>query len=163
MRIRSSSMVRGITIATPLVTVLAISGTAFAQQGQLGTAQEAKAMLDRAVATVKADQAVALAMFNKGEGGFRDRDLYPFCFRIADGKGVATPLAVPAGTDLRTLKDPTGKAYGQEAYAAAQKPEGQITEVDYMFPKPGTTTPAVGKVSFVTKVSDLICGVGYYK
>jgi hypothetical protein len=163
MRIRSSSMVRGITIATPLVTVLAISGTAFAQQGQLGTAQEAKAMLDRAVATVKADQAVALAMFNKGEGGFRDRDLYPFCFRIADGKGVATPLAVPAGTDLRTLKDPTGKAYGQEAYAAAQKPEGQITEVSYIFPKPGTTAPAVAKESFVTKVADLLCGVGYYK
>jgi len=29
---------------------------------------------------------VALAMFNKGEGEFRDRDLYPFCFRVADGK-----------------------------------------------------------------------------
>jgi hypothetical protein len=163
MRVRSSSMVRRITIATTSVAVLTLSPAAFAQQGQLGTAQEARAMLDKAVAAVKSDQAVALAMFNKGEGGFRDRDLYPFCFRIADGKGVATPLAVPAGTDLRTLKDPTGKAYGQEAYAAAQKPEGQITEVNYMFPKPGTTTPAVAKVSFVTKVGDLICGVGYYK
>jgi hypothetical protein len=146
-----------------IAVALFISTQAIAQQGQLGTAQEARAMLDKAVAAVKADQAVALAMFNKGEGGFRDRDLYPFCFRIGDGKGVATPLAVPAGTDLRTLKDPTGKAYGQETYAAAQKSEGQITEVNYMFPKPGTTTPAVGKVSFVTKVSDLICGVGYYK
>jgi signal transduction histidine kinase len=161
MRVRSSSMVRRFTIATASVTVLAISATAFSQP--LGTAQEARAMLDKAVSAVKSDQAVALAMFNKGEGGFRDRDLYPFCFRIADGKGVATPLAVLAGTDLRTLKDPTGKAYGQETYAAAQKPEGQITEVNYMFPKPGTTTPAVAKVSFVTKVGDLICGVGYYK
>jgi signal transduction histidine kinase len=147
--------------AAAAAMVLTFPPTAFAQQ--LGTAQEARTMLDKAVAAVKADQAVALAMFNKGEGGFRDRDLYPFCFRIADGKGVATPLAVLAGTDLRTLKDPTGKAYGQEAYAATQKPEGQITEVNYMFPKPGTTTPAVAKVSFVTKVGDLICGVGYYK
>jgi hypothetical protein len=156
-------MAQRITIAAASVTLLALSITALAQPGQLGTAQEARVMLDKAVAAVKADQAVALAMFNKGEGGFRDRDLYPFCFRIADGKGVATPLAVPAGTDLRTLKDPTGKAYGQETYAAAQKPEGQITEVNYMFPKPGTTAPAVAKESFVTKVGDLLCGVGYYK
>jgi signal transduction histidine kinase len=121
-------------------------------------------MLDKAVSALTADQAVALAMFNKGEGGFRDRDLYPFCFRVADGKYVANPaLAVPAGTDTHTLKDPTGKVFGEDLYAAAQKPEGQITEVSYMFPKPGTTAPAVPKVSFVTRLGDLGCGVGYYK
>ncbi len=153
-----------LTVATAALLCLGVCTSAFAQQGQLGTPQEAKAMLDKAVAAVKADQAVALAMFNKGEGGFKDRDLYPFCFRIADGKTVASPLAVPAGTDVRTLKDPNGKAFGQELYAAGQKPEGQITEIsDYMFPKPGTTAPAVPKVSFVTKVADLGCGVGYYK
>jgi hypothetical protein len=146
--------------AAALLCVGTASST-FAQQ--LGTPQEARAMLDKAVAAVKADQAMALGMFNKGEGGFRDRDLYPFCFRVSDGKGLATPLAVPIGTDLRTLTDPTGKVYGQEAYAAAQKPEGQITEVSYMFPKPGTTAPAVPKVSFVTRAGDLVCGVGYYK
>ena len=119
-------------------------------------------MLDKAVAAVKADQAVALAMFNKGEGGFRDRDLYPFCFRISDGKGLAGPVAVASGVDARTLKDPTGN-FGLELYAAAQKPEGQVTEVSYMFPKPGTTAPAVPKVSYVTRAGDLGCGVGYYK
>jgi hypothetical protein len=155
-------MLRTFTFAVASAAILTLSPTAFAQS-QLGTADEAKAMLTKAVAAVKADQAVALAMFNKGEGGFKDRDLYTFCFRIGDGKGVATPIAVPAGTDLRTLKDPTGKAFGLETYAAAQKPEGQITVVDYMFPKPGTTAPAVPKVSFVTKVADLVCGVGYYK
>ena len=156
-------MVRAFMIAVASAAVLALSPTAFAQ-GQFGTADEAKAMLAKAVAAVKADQAVALAMFIKGEGGFKDRDLYPFCFRIGDGKTLASPLAVPAGTDVRTLKDPTGKVYGVELYAAAQKPEGQITEVgDYMFPKPGTTAPTVPKVSFVTKVGDLGCGVGYYK
>jgi signal transduction histidine kinase len=120
-------------------------------------------MLDKAVAAVKADRDVALAMFNKGEGGFRDRDLYPFCFRAGDGKGIVGPVAVPAGTDTRTLKDPSGNAFGLELYAAAQKPEGQVTEISYMFPKPGTTAPAVAKVSFVTRVADLGCGVGYYK
>ena len=121
-------------------------------------------MLDKAVAAVKADQAVAIAMFLKGEGGLLDRELYPFCYRIADGKSLAGPKAVQAGTDVRTLKDANGNAYGQAIYAAAQKPEGEITEVpSYMFPKPDTTTPTFEKVSFVTKVGDLGCGVGYYK
>src|SRR5262249_40115171 len=60
----------------------------------------------------EADRDVALAMFNKGEGGFRDSDLYPFCIRVTDGKNVAGPVYVRAGMDTRTLKDPNGKAYG---------------------------------------------------
>jgi hypothetical protein len=144
------------------VSALTLTVTALAQ-GQFGTPQEARAMLDKAVAAVKADQLVALAMFLKGEGGFKDRDLYPFCFRIADGKIIASPPVVPAGTDVRTLKDASGRVYGVDIYAAAQKPEGQITEVSYMFPRPGEPTKPVQKVSFVTKVGELGCGVGYYK
>jgi hypothetical protein len=152
-------MFRALIIGGLLAASSTFSTGAFAQ----GTAQQAKAMLDKAVAAVKADRDVALAMFNKGEGGFREGDLYPFCFRISDGKGVATPVYVPAGTDTRTLKDSTGKVYGQELHAAAQKPEGQVTEVSYLAPKPGTTAPAIAKVSYVTRVADLGCGVGYYK
>jgi hypothetical protein len=139
---------------------LLFSTTAFAQ----GTAAEAKAMLQKTVAAVKADKAKTLDLINKGEGGFLDRDLYPFCFNLSDGKTVA--LANPnakqlLGTDVRTNKDSTGKVFGPELYAAAQKPEGQITEVSYMFPKPGADATPVAKVSFVTKVGDLGCGVGY--
>ena len=54
-----------------------------------------------------------------------------------------------------------GLAICAEIYKAAQ--DGKITEVgNYMFPRPGQTEPAA-KVSFVTKVGDLGCGVGYYK
>ena len=142
--------------------VLTLSATAFAQQ--LGTADEAKGMLLKAVAALKADRDVTLGMINKGEGGFRDRDLYVFCVRVSDGKQLASGAVIPPiGTDQRTLKDSTGKAFGLELYAAGQKPEGEITEVSYMFPKPGTTAPPVSKVSFVTRVGDLGCGVGYYK
>jgi Single Cache domain 2 len=152
-----------LTLTAMALLCVGVSSSAFAQQGQFGTPQEARAMLDKAVAAVKADRDLALAMFNKGEGGFRDRDLYVFCTRMGDAKGLAGPVAVPAGTDQRTLKDSTGKEFGRELYAAMEKPEGQITEVSYMFPKPGTTAPAFPKVSLVTRVGDLGCGVGYYK
>ena len=138
------------------------SGTAFAQ----GTATEARTMLDKAAVAVKADKAITLDTINKGEGGFLDRDLYVFCFNSGDGNIVATGTSNPAGKkvigqDVRTLKDATGKMYGPDLYAAAK--EGQITEVSYMFPKPGADTTPVAKVSFVTKAGDLGCGVGYYK
>ena len=123
-------------------------------------------MLDKAVAAVKADKTKALDTFNKANGGFLDRDLYVFCAETTDGKIVANgnPNAKKLlGTDLRKLKDSNGKAYGQEIFAAGQKPEGQITEVrGYLFPRPSDPKPA-SKNSFVTKVGDLFCGVGYYK
>ena len=149
-------------IAMASATVLSLSPTAFAQ----GVATEAKAMLDKAFAAVKADKAKTLDMINKGEGGFLDRDLYVFCFNIGDGKPVANGSTSPAakktiGLDARTLKDATGKVFGQDLYDAAK--EGQITEVSYMFPKPGADTTPVAKISLVTMVGDLGCGVGYYK
>src|SRR6476469_5294752 len=52
---------------------------------QFGTAEEAKAMLERAVAAVKDDKAKSLDMFKKGEGGFKDRDLYVWCANASDG------------------------------------------------------------------------------
>jgi predicted TPR repeat methyltransferase len=55
------------------------------------------------------------------------------------------------------------KAWGVEFYAASQKPERQITELSYMFPKPGADRTPVAKESFITRIGDLGCGVGYYK
>ena len=154
-------MLRTLIISAVSGAALTFSVTAFA--GGQGP-EEAKAMLQKAVAAVKADQTLALIMFVKGEGGFLEGDLYPFCFRIADGKALATPKAVKAGSDIKSLKDSDGNSYGLELYAAGQKPEGEITEIkNYKFPKPGTTEPMFSKISFVTKVGELACGVGYYK
>ena len=49
-------------------------------------------MLEKAVAAVKEDKAKALDMFNKGEGGFKDRDLYVWCANASDGIVTATSL-----------------------------------------------------------------------
>ena len=82
-------MLRTSMIAAVSAAVLMLSSTAFAQQTG-GTAEEAKAMLVKAVAAVKEDKTKALDMFNKGEGGFLDRDLYVFCSNVSDGITVAT-------------------------------------------------------------------------
>ena len=56
---------------------------------EFGTAEEARAMLERAVAAVKEDKAKAIDMFNKGADGFKDRDLYVFCANASDGTVTA--------------------------------------------------------------------------
>jgi len=145
-----------------LLCIIALAGAVLAR-AQYGTAAEAKAMLEKAVVAVKADKSKALDMFNKGEGGFLDRDLYPFCINISDGVllAVANPNGKQnLGKDVRGLKD--GNAFGQEIYEAGQKPEGVISQVSYMFARPNDPTP-VAKVSYVTRVGDIYCGVGYYK
>src|SRR5262249_52522418 len=122
----------------------------------------------QAVAAVKAGKAKTLATINKGEGGFLDRDLYPFCFNLSDGALVATAPARQdrIGKDVRLNKDASGKAYGVELYNAAKNgKEGAFAEVSYLFLKPGAAAeaPPAQKVSFITRVGDLGCGVGYYK
>src|SRR5271156_3640604 len=158
-------MIRGLMMGMVSAAAVTLSAAAFAQDDRFGTAQEARAMLDKVVAAVKADKTKALDMFNKGEGGFRDRELYPFCFNISDGKIVAVgnPNTLGLlGLDRGTLKGAT-KGFGLNVYAAAEKPEGEITEVSYLFPKPGADAIPVPKASFVARVGDLGCGVGYYK
>lgn len=139
-----------------MITGALITGTSFA--AEYGSAVEAKAMLEKAVAAVKANKPGALTQFAKGEGGFKDRDLYPFCGG-PDGNFTAHPTLT--GKSLKDLKDKEGKPIGEEMYKNAQ--EGKISEVSYMWPRPGTTEPLVQKVSYFTKIGDQVCAVGYYK
>ena len=121
-------------------------------------------MLDRAVAVLKTEfKATALSKFNdKNNKEFNDRDLYVFCLNMSDGNITATANQALMGTDVRALKfkdDP----FGQRVYDTLKgSPEGSVATVDYNFPKPGTTE-SVPKESFMTRVGDQGCGVGYYK
>ena len=150
-------MMKKLSFLTAALCIMALAGAATAVAGEYGTSAEAKAMLQKATAAVKKDKAKALEMFRKGEGGFKDRDLYVFCGG-PDGNFTAHPKLT--GKSLKNLKDKAGKPLGQEIYAVAQ--EGKISEVSYMWPRPGSTKP-VQKVTYVTKVSDEVCAVGYYK
>ena len=61
-------MLRAIGMTILAIATVVLSGSAFAQQPQFGSATDAKAMLERAIVAVKADRGAALAKFNKGEG-----------------------------------------------------------------------------------------------
>jgi hypothetical protein len=135
-------------------------GLASAQQS--GTAAEARAMLDRAVAALKVNEATALSAFNdKDNKQFREGDLYVFCINMSDGTLTAHPNPALLGKDLRARKrndDP----YGQRIYDALKESGGGVVTVTYSDPKPGTTLP-VPKESFLARVGEQGCGVGYYK
>ena len=153
-------MLGRLTIATLIALGLAVATPSYAQKPEYGSAAEAKAMLEKTVAAIKADKAKTLTMINKGEGGFKDRDLYPACSGL-DGKVTAHPEKTRIGMDRNTMKDETGKAYGAEIMKVAA--EGKIAEVSYMFPRPGPDKTPVQKVAYVTRVGDQVCLVGYYK
>jgi hypothetical protein len=119
-------------------------------------ADKAKAMLERVAIEVKKDHSAAIQMFTKGEYGFRDGYIYPFCFRIGDGLVVTGQTA---GQDIRTFSGATG----QKIFDAAQRPEPEITELEYLAPKPGAADPRpVRKITFVRRIGEFGCGVGYY-
>jgi cytochrome c len=147
-------------VASAFATLLTCS-VAFAITQQFGTAEEARAMLDRAVAGLKSDEAKALRDFNDTNNKlFHDRDLYISCFNMSDGKFTAFPGPGMVGIDVRTFKlgeDPIG----QRAFDAIQAmPEGTVSTMDYNFPKAGK--PAV-KQSIQSRVGDQGCGVSFYK
>jgi hypothetical protein len=151
------NVMRKLTLASAMA--LLWSAVAVGAQ-QFGTAQEAKAMLERAVVVLKANQAHALSEFNdKSNKQFHENDLYVFCFNATNGDTLAHPNPALISTDIRAFNF-KGDSIGQRIFNAA-KGTG-VGAVDYEFPKPGTTEP-VPKESFVIRVGDLGCGVGYYK
>ena len=151
---------RKMILASALAAAALLWGATLSSAQQFGTATEARAMLDRAVTELKANEAAAIAKFNdKDNKQFRDRDLYVFCYNMTDGKFTAHPNPALMGTDVRVMKvgnDPVGQRIFDQIKS------GTVSTVSYSFPKPGTTDPAP-KESYVTQVGNQGCGVGYYK
>jgi len=127
--------------------------------GDFGTADEAKAMLENAIANIKADKAKALAEMQAGGMVSRDRDLYVFCADATSGDFTVHPKLM--GSKLQDVKDKNGKMLGTEMMQVAK--EGSFAEVSYFWPRPGEDTTPVEKTSFVTLVEGEVCGVGFYK
>ena len=71
---------------------------------QLGTVEQARAMLDRAIGALKSNEAAALSEFNDPNNKqFHEGDLYVFCYNMSDGKITAYESPALLNVDIRTL------------------------------------------------------------
>jgi hypothetical protein len=129
----------------------------------LGTAEQARAMLDRAVVALKADQGKALAAFNDTHNmNFHDHDLFVYCFNTGDGKFTVYEMPALIGADIRQFKL-YNEPMGQRSYDVVHDaPEGTVVSVDYQMPKPGETKPSA-KQALEARVGEAACGVSYFK
>jgi len=134
-----------------------------AEKAEFGSAGEAKAMIEKAVDELRQNETTALIDFNNPGGGFRDRDLYVFCFNTVTAKFTAHINSSLIGTDVRLLYKPDGTSLGSKVFdAAVTAKEATVITVTYDFPRPGTNNP-VAKESYVARVGSTACGVGFYK
>lgn len=150
---------RVLAFAAAAVTAIAISWSAVA--GPNGSADEAKALADKAAALIaSAGAEKAYQAFNDPAGGFVDRDLYVFVINfegvtVAHGGNKAL-----VGKSLAMLKDADGKPFIQEMIKLAR--DAGTGWVEYKWANPATKK-IEPKASYVKKVGDTLVGVGIYK
>ena len=139
-----------------LINLLLVS---FAYAG--GTANEAKGLVDKALAFIKSEgKEKAFAEFTNSKGKFVDRDLYIF---VVDFKGLTLAHGGNAklvGKDMGELKDADGKFFIKEFIELAKtKGSGWV---DYKWANP-TTNKIEPKSTYVQKHEDYFLGCGIYK
>ena len=140
--------------------VFMVVGLAYAQS-QLGSADEAKVLMKKAVTYLKANgKDKAFAAFNDKKGEFVNKDLYIFVLDL-NGKILSHGAnAALIGKDMMGTKDKTGQLFIKKMVDLANaKGKG---EVEYYWDNPVTKKLAL-KVSILEKVGDVIVACGYYK
>jgi signal transduction histidine kinase len=147
---------------TAAFAALAMVGITFgAIAASNGSADEAKAMVEKAVKVLEAEgKDKAFAQFNDNAGKFVDRDLYVFVLNMEGTTVSHGANKALIGKSLLNLKDADGKAFIQEILDTANK--NGAGWVDYKWPNP-VTKKVEGKSSYVKKSGDVIVGVGIYK
>lgn len=148
-------------VRTAALTILASTSLAFAQER--GTLEEAKAMVEKGQAHVKAvgpDKAFA-DFTDKESGKWQSKDLYIFVAKV-DGTIVAHGAnKALVSKNLMEVKDPDGKLYIKEMLDVGMKGTGTVS---YAFTDP-LTKKIAPKQSYVARIPgyDGIIAVGVYK
>ncbi|HXX80891.1 MAG TPA: cache domain-containing protein [Thermodesulfovibrionales bacterium] len=124
-----------------------------------GTPEEAKALVEKAIAFYKANgKEKALAEFSKPKGQFTKGDLYIFAYNpkgiiIAHG---GDPKLV--GKDFANVQDADGKYFAREFITIG--PEGGWVDYKWM---DYATKKVEAKTSYLKRIDDVIIGCGVYK
>ena len=142
---------------------LAFVPGAMAQKAAKGTAAEASAMVEKAVAHIKkVGRDKAFADFNDKKGPFTDRDLYVVVYDMK-GKVLAHGANEKMiGKDVIDLRDNDGKFFVKERVELMSKAPNAKAWQDYKFMNP-VSRAIEPKSMYLQRYEDLIVGCGIYK
>jgi signal transduction histidine kinase len=150
------------SIAFAAFALFLAAGPAASADKSKGTAAEATAMVEKAIAHIKkAGRDKAFADFNRKDGGFTDRDLYVVVYDLK-GKVLAhgaNPKMI--GKDVLDLRDNDGKYFVKERVEMMAKPGAKGWQ-DYKFMNP-VTMAIEPKSMYLMRFEDVIVGCGIYK
>ncbi|MDD2903232.1 MAG: cache domain-containing protein [Syntrophales bacterium] len=144
-----------------LTVIFLITGLLAPALHAAGTADQAKALVEKAAAYHKANgKDKAIAAFNNPKGEFVQGDLYIFmmdenCNTLAHGANAKL-----VGKNVAELKDADGKLFMQAMRDTAKKGGGWV---DYKWSNPATKK-VQAKSSYIMPLGDgLFIGCGIYK
>jgi cytochrome c len=133
-----------------------------ARAAERGTAQQAQAMVAKAIALFREQGESSFAVMNRGAAtGFLEGDLYVFVLETGPG-GRTVVQALDnklVGDVVAGLTDSRGMRFGQEMLARAT-PEGAWVDYVRLNPQTGKEEP---KSSWVVRFGGYIFGCGIYK
>jgi cytochrome c len=149
--------------ALAAMLVLGFGLPAAAQDKSKGTAAEATAMVQKAIAHIKkAGRDKAFADFNNKSGPFTDRDLYVVVYDMK-GKVLAHGANDKMiGKDVIELRDNDGKFFVKERVEMMSKAPDAKGWQDYKFMNP-VSRQIEPKSMYLQRHEDLIVGTGIYK
>lgn len=132
-----------------------------AYAAEFGTAEEAQALVKKAVAHIQSvGPEKAYADFTTKKPDFVDRDLYIF---VISSKGITLAHGSNdklVGKDMLELKDLDGKAFIREIVEKAKTQNNY--SVDYKFTDP-VTKKILPKILFCEKLNETAVCSGFYK
>jgi signal transduction histidine kinase len=142
-----------------LTATLAVAGIASA--GEKGTREEARMLVEEAVAYLNAHGVQqTIAEIDKRDGMFVKGDLYVFAYDL-DGVVVAHPIKPDLiGVKLLGKPDSTGKLFRDEIMALAKTQGSGWVDYTYEHPVTKEQTP---KTTYIRRIGDLILCAGAYK
>jgi signal transduction histidine kinase len=143
--------------------MLSFVGGAAAQAKSKGTAAEAMAMVDKAIAHIKkVGREKAFADFNNKHGGFTDRDLYVVVYDLKGNVLAHGSNEKMIGKDVLELRDSDGKYFVKERVQMMSKGPDAKGWQDYKFMNP-VSRQIEPKSMFIHRFEDIIVGCGIYK
>ena len=144
-----------------LSVFLFIFGIASVYAAEKSTPQEAKMMVEQAVAFVKENgKTKALQEFNKPNGKFVKGDLYVFAYDL-NAVMMAHPINPKLiGKNLFNEADSKGKLFRKEIVELAKSKGSGFVDYTYLNPKTKALEP---KTTYIQKVEDIIVCCGAYK